>query len=227
MIGPTGVRAPVRFKVCCIGSVAEAKLAIDHGAHAIGLVSSMPSGPGVIPDLLIAEIAASIPPGVSSFLLTSSTDVDQIVDQQRRSGVNTIQLCDELTADQIRGLRSSLPGIAIVQVVHVADETSISSAVKASRAAHGLLLDSGNTSAAIKELGGTGRTHDWRLSRQIVEAVDVPVYLAGGLTPGNVGEAVDEVRPFGVDVCSGLRTNGRLDQEKLLRFARALEGPLP
>jgi phosphoribosylanthranilate isomerase len=212
-----------RIKVCCIASRAEAELAITQGADAIGLVSAMPSGPGVIPDDRIQEIAAIIPPGVSTFLLTSSCEVEEIVSQQRRLGVDTLQLCDELPPESIRDLRSRLPGISIVQVVHVIGEASLEQARAAAAAAHGLLLDSGNPSKAIKELGGTGRTHDWELSRRIRDTVDVPVFLAGGLTPENVADAVRRVRPFGVDVCSGLRTDGALDTVKLARFVRELE----
>lgn len=212
-----------RIKVCCIASRGEAELAINQGADAIGLVSAMPSGPGVIPDDRIQEIAAMIPPGVSTFLLTSSCEVEEIVSQQRRLGVDTLQLCDELPPEAIRDLRSRLPGISIVQVVHVVGEASLKQARAAAAAAHGLLLDSGNPSLAIKELGGTGRTHDWSLSRQIRDTVGVPVFLAGGLTPDNVADAVRQVRPFGVDVCSGLRTDGALDPDKLFRFIRQLE----
>src|SRR5213593_2893940 len=94
-----------RVKICCMASVAEAWMAIDHGAAAIGLVSAMPSGPGPIAEELIAEIAAVVPPGVASFLLTCKQDVASIVDQQRRLGVNTIQICDRLVEGTYRELR--------------------------------------------------------------------------------------------------------------------------
>src|SRR5678815_1545573 len=81
-----------RVKICCIASVEEAWMAIEAGASAVGLVSAMPSGPGPIPEALIVEIAATIPPGVSSFLLTCLQDVRSIIDQQRRLRVNTIQI---------------------------------------------------------------------------------------------------------------------------------------
>jgi phosphoribosylanthranilate isomerase len=212
-----------RLKVCCIASVAEAKLAIQHGAHAIGLVSTMPSGPGVIPDDRIAEIAHSIPTRVSTFLLTSARRVDDIVEQQRRFEVDTLQLCDALPPNHLRELRSLLPGVSIVQVVHVAGKSAIDEARVAARAADALLLDSGNPSNTVKELGGTGRTHDWSLSRTIRDEVEIPVWLAGGLTPENVAEAVQTVRPFGVDVCSGLRVDGRLDEHRLVRFIQNLK----
>lgn len=224
MIGHSGRSARPRLKVCCIASVTEARLAVSFGADAVGVVSAMPSGPGVIPDDRIAEIAATIPPSVSCFLLTSSRDVEEIADQQRRFCVNTLQLCDELPPEAIRLLRSKLPGVSIVQVVHVIDEASLENARAAATAAHGLLLDSGDPSKPLKVLGGTGRTHDWQLSRRIRDTVEVPVFLAGGLSPDNVAGAVRQVRPFGVDVCSGLRTEGRLDSDKLAHFIRELEG---
>lgn len=207
-----------RVKICCIASATEAALAIRYGAAALGLVSAMPSGPGVIAEEIIAEIAASVPPGVATFLLTSRRDADSIIAQQRRCRVNTLQLCDTVEAGCHARLRAALPGIGLVQVVHVTGPESVVEAMEAAPAVDALLLDSGNQKLAVKELGGTGRTHDWRLSREIIAAVRVPVYLAGGLTPENVGEALLQVRPFGVDVCSGLRTNGELDETKVRRF---------
>jgi phosphoribosylanthranilate isomerase len=208
--------------VCCIATVEEAVLAVNHGANAIGLVSEMPSGPGVISDDRIEEIASQVPPGVSTFLLTSSRKVDEIVGQKRRFGVDTIQLCDDLPPEDILELRRLTPGISIVQVIHVIGDEAIDQARMAARAAHALLLDSGNPSKAVKELGGTGRIHDWAVSRKIRDEVEIPVWLAGGLTSDNIGEAVRRVQPFGVDVCSGLRTDGLLDEDKLIRFVQRL-----
>ena len=207
-----------RVKICCIASIAEAWMAIEHGASAIGLVSEMPSGPGPIPETLIAEIAATVPPGISSFLLTCHQDATSIIDQQRRLRVNTIQLCDRLPAGAHRRLRDALPGVSLVQVVHVTGPESVEEAVAVAPHVDAVLLDSGNQSLAIKELGGTGRIHDWSLSRKIREAIDVPLFLAGGLKPQNVAAAIQEVEPFGIDVCSGLRTDGALDRHKLAEF---------
>jgi phosphoribosylanthranilate isomerase len=197
-------------------------MAIEHGASAVGLVSQMPSGPGPIPEDLIAEIAATIPPGVSSFLLTCRQDAASIIDQQRRLGVNTLQLCDRLPDGAHRELRDALPGVSLVQVVHVTGEEAVEEAIAVAPYVDAVLLDSGNQSLAIKELGGTGRTHDWSLSRRIRAAIDVPLFLAGGLKPHNVAAAIEEVQPFGVDVCSGLRTDGVLDRHKLAAFFDAI-----
>jgi phosphoribosylanthranilate isomerase len=193
-------------------------MAIRHGASAIGLVSEMPGGSGIISEEKIAEIAESIPSGVASFLLTSKQKVDEIVKQQRKCKTNTIQLCDTLTPLQHLELSNSLPGISIVQVIHVSGEESIEEAINASKHCNGLLLDSGNQKLKIKVLGGTGETHDWTISKRIVEAVDVPVFLAGGLNPSNIKNAIKEVQPFGVDVCSGLRINHNLVESKLIEF---------
>ncbi len=208
----------IRVKICCISSVEEARLAVACGASALGLVSAMPSGPGVIADDLIAEIAATIPPAIGSFLLTCADDVDQIIEQQRHSRVNALQLVDRLPTGAHERLRSALPGISLVQVIHVTGDESIAEAVEAAQQVDAILLDSGNPSLAVKELGGTGRVHNWEISRRIRHAISKPLFLAGGLNSENVARAVSIVKPYGVDVCSGVRTNGKLDNEKLRVF---------
>jgi phosphoribosylanthranilate isomerase len=212
-----------RVKICCMASVEEVWLAIEAGASAVGLVSHMPSGPGVIRDDLIAEIAAGIPPSIGSFLLTSKQDVREIVAQHGHCRTNTIQLVDRLISGTHRELKQALPGISIVQVIHVNGGESVEEAVAIAPQVGAILLDSGNQAAAVKELGGTGRTHNWELSREIRERANTPVFLAGGLTPENVGLAIERVRPFGIDVCSGVRTDGKLDAKKLRAFLAAVD----
>jgi len=204
-----------RVKICCIASLAEAQIAIRHGAAALGLVSRMPSGPGVISEEQIAEIASRVPPPIASFLLTCEQDVDNIIAQQKRCRTNTLQLVDSLTRGTHSDLRRALPGIAIVQVIHVVSPESVDEASAIASQVDAILLDSGNPALPIKELGGTGRRHDWSLSRQIREQVNVPIFLAGGLNPRNARQAIEEVGPFGLDVCTGVRTDGRLDEGKL------------
>ncbi len=211
-----------RVKICCIASHAEAELAISAGAAALGLVSAMPSGPGVIDEQLIAEIAARVPAPVETFLLTARTAAAGIAEQQRSCRTSALQLVDRVPHDELRKLRTGMPGVRLVQVVHVGGEESVAEAVAVAAFVDALLLDSGNQALPVKELGGTGRTHDWSVSRRIREAVPVPVFLAGGLNEANVGAAIDAVQPFGVDLCSGVRTNGRLDAGKLRRFFAAV-----
>lgn len=204
-----------RVKICCVGSAEEARLAISYGASAIGLVSAMPSGPGVIPEDLIALIAAVVPPPIASFLLTCEQTASAIVAQQRRCRTNTIQICDWLEHGSYALMREALPGIALVQVIHVRGEASLSEALSVAPDVDAILLDSGNQQLSVKELGGTGRVHDWEVSARIREQASVPVFLAGGLRAANVREATERVSPFAIDVCSGVRTDGKLDERKL------------
>jgi len=199
----------------------EAAKAVAAGADAVGLVSKMPSGPGPITESAIAEIVSTVPPGVATFLLTCQQTAPAIIAQQRRCGANTIQLVDEVEPGAHAELRRALPGISLVQVIHVRNESAIEEAIGIAPEVDAVLLDSGNPSLAIKELGGTGRAHDWQISRAIRDAVKVPIYLAGGLNAGNVAAAIATVKPFGVDVCSGVRTAGALDGEKLRSFMNA------
>jgi phosphoribosylanthranilate isomerase len=213
---------PPRIKICCIADPEEAALAISLGADCLGLVSEMPSGPGPIAEEQIAVIAARIPPGVSSFLLTSRTDPGAIIAQQRRTGVDTLQFCDRVSPSAHHHMRQALPGVKLVQVVHVTSPASVEEALGVAPHVHALLLDSGNQELEVKELGGTGRVHDWQLSREIRERVAVPVFLAGGLRPENAAAAIAAVEPYGLDVCTGVRTEGKLDATKLDRFIRAV-----
>jgi phosphoribosylanthranilate isomerase len=213
-----------RIKICCISSVEEAQLAVQYGASALGLVSSMPSGPGVIGEDLITQIAATIPPAVASFLLTSKQDVAGIIEQQQRSKVNTIQICDRLQSGTYAELHATLPGIALVQVIHVVGEESLAEALAVAPHVNAILLDSGNQSLTIKELGGTGRVHNWEISRAIREQVAVPIFLAGGLNAANVAQATKQVGPFGLDVCSSVRKDGKLDEGLLAAFFARIVG---
>ena len=210
-----------RIKICCISSVDEAALAVSCGASALGLVSAMPSGPGVIDEDHIAEITRTVPPSIGTFLLTARQDADAIIDQQLRCRPNTVQLVDHVPEAELVRLRRALPGIALVQVIHVTGEESIDEARVAAPHVDAILLDSGNQKLAVKELGGTGRTHDWGISRRIRETCGRPLFLAGGLKAENVRDAIDQVRPFGLDICSGVRQDGKLDALRLRAFVAA------
>ena len=212
------------IKICCIATIREARLALRAGADAIGLVGRMPSGPGPIPDDTIRSIVAALPDSIDTFLLTSETTAAGIAAHHRRVNTKTIQLVDRPEKGTYSYLRKELPGVKIVQVIHVTGEESVEEACEAALSVDAILLDSGRPANAVKELGGTGRTHDWEVSRRIVKRISLPVYLAGGLTPENVRKAFELVKPHGLDVCSGVRTNGMLDPDKLLAFVTAVRG---
>ncbi|MDR9366866.1 MAG: phosphoribosylanthranilate isomerase [Balneolaceae bacterium] len=210
-----------QIKICCISSTEEAKMAINHGASALGLVGEMPSGPGPIDDDLIQKIAKEIPPPIATFLLTSEKSGEAILDHHKRTQTNTIQIVDRPDEGTHKYLQKELPNVKRVQVIHVTGEKSIDEALFYAEKADLLLLDSGNPNLEVKELGGTGRTHNWDISREIVKQSPIPVFLAGGLDADKVKKALDTVQPFGIDVCSGVRTNGNLDPKKLKTFIKA------
>ncbi len=212
-----------RIKICCINSLTEAKIAIKMGASALGLVSEMPSGPGVISMETIKLIAASVPPPIATFLLTSKQNINVIIKQHNYCRTNTIQICDDLMIGTHKNLKEALPGIAIVQVIHVNGDESITEALEIQNDVDAILLDSGNQSQQIKELGGTGRTHNWEISCKIRKKLDIPIFLAGGIKPDNIAQAIDQVHPFGIDLCSGVRTDGKLNEIKLQQLFSNIE----
>lgn len=212
----------IRVKICCIASLEEARLAIAEGADALGLVGAMPSGPGPIDDALIGEIAAAVPPPVATFLLTSETEADAIIAHARRCRPSTLQLVDRLEPGAYGRIRAALPTVKLVQVVHVTGPEVIEDAKATAAFVDALLLDSGQPRAAVRVMGGTGQPHDWDVSRRIVDGSPRPVFLAGGLRADNVAQAIARVRPFGLDLCTGVRTDWRLDRDKLRAFMDAV-----
>lgn len=208
----------MKVKICCISSVEEARLAIRAGATELGLVGPMPSGPGMISEETIKEIVDSVPKSINTFLLTSETSADKIIAQHAKVNTSTIQIVDKMQHGSYEDIRKAIPNIQLVQVIHVENEESIRQVKEVESEVDFILLDSGSPGKAIKELGGTGRTHNWDISKTIVKSTKTPVFLAGGLKAENVRQARDHVNPYGLDLCSGIRTNNQLNQEKLFSF---------
>lgn len=216
-----------KIKICCIQSVDEAETAILAGADALGLVGQMPSGPGPIGDDQIRDIAVEIGDRALTVLLSSETTAKGLVAHADFCRTRAIQLVDEVEPDAIPALRKAHPDLTVLQVIHVRSEDDVEAAMRAAAVADMLLLDSGAPEKAIRQLGGTGRVHDWSLSRRIVSQSPVPVWLAGGLNPDNAATAVSQVSPFGLDICSGLRPDGVLDAQLLKSFVARTRGDAP
>ena len=212
----------VKLKICCISSIEEAKLAVAYGAAAIGLVGRMPSGPGIITDELIHAIAKTVPPPIQTFLLTSETTTDNIIEHHRKVNTTTIQIVDALSGREYHKIREAIPNVQLVQVIHVLDEGSIKEAIEISEFVDAILLDSGNPNLPTKVLGGTGKTHNWDLSKKIREKISLPIFLAGGINKDNIKKAIEHVQPYGIDLCSSVRTNGQLDESKLEELFKAI-----
>ena len=211
-----------RVKICCIANTQEAAIAIRYGADAIGLVGAMPSGPGIITDETARQIATELSPPVASFLLTSETTAQKISEHVLDVGASTIQIVSHIDPEESAKLAKLIPMIKRVQVIHVEDDACLCLMEDYQAYYNAFLLDSGKPSAKIPELGGTGRTHDWNISKQIIAKSDLPVFLAGGLTPQNVGDAITRLRPYGIDLCSGVRTDNKLNEARLSAFMNAV-----
>ena len=209
-----------RVKICCMASPAEARMAADAGADLIGLVGPMPSGAGIVSPDMCREISRTAPAWVTPVLLTSSETADDIIADIRHASVRAVQLVKHVDPGVHDILDRELPDVRRFQVIHVEGNDAVD-LIRHYPLADAFLLDSGRPSQA--ELGGTGRTHDWTVSAEFVRQSPAPVFLAGGLTPRNVAKAIEQVRPFGLDICSGVRTeDDRLDADKLGAFMTAI-----
>jgi len=211
-----------RVKICCIRDVAEMALAVAAGADAVGLVGPMPTGPGPVDDETARRVAAAVPASVAPWLLTSEETPEAILAHAERCGATTVQIVRHVPPGHHDALAAMAPFLRRVQEIHVEDEAALDLVAAYADRPHTFLLDSGRPSAS--ELGGTGRLHDWAVSARCVEAAARPVFLAGGLGPANAAEAIRHVRPFGLDVCSGLRDGaGALVPSLLMAFVAAVE----
>ncbi len=199
-------------------------MAVASGATALGLVAAMPSGPGPIPETTIRDVARHVRArhkDTETFLLSSLIDAQTIAEQVNFCEPTTLQLVFEVDPAIHLALAELCPEVKRVQVVHVEDERALAAIERYEDCADAFLLDSGRPNAKVMELGGTGRTHDWAISTEFVRQSPLPVYLAGGLKPENVAEAIATAQPYGVDLCSGVRTNNLLDPQKLAAFMQA------
>lgn len=206
------------LKICCIKSGIEADLALQAGADFLGFVSEMPNGPGVLTHDEIASLIASLPPRAKSVLLTSKTTSREILEQQKFVGSWGVQLVNHVDPLELVKLRDLDGGLTLFQVVHVVDKSSIDIARMYYDLCDFLLLDSGSSNAKDPSLGGTGRVHDWQISRDICRESPIPVLLAGGIKTTNIDSAFHCVSPAGFDLCSGLRSNDELNENKLTKF---------
>jgi len=210
------------MKICCIRSDAEARMAMAAGADAIGFVAQRPPSPRTIADDRIAGIIANVPPSTETWLLTSEERADAISDHVMLTRPATVQILPHIEVAESARLAALQPHVRRVQVIHVQGPDALDLIAGYAPHVHAFLLDSGNPGAAGHKFGGTGRTHDWAVSARFVAQSPVPVWLAGGLSPANVAEAIARVKPFGVDLCTGVRTDGALDAEKLGDFMAAV-----
>ncbi|MFW6039529.1 MAG: phosphoribosylanthranilate isomerase [Gemmatimonadota bacterium] len=213
---------PVRVKVSCLRSPEEARRAVSFGAAAIGIASGVPGSTEELDDDQIAAVTASVRDDIGTFLLTALEDPNEIAAKAERCGVNTVQLWEALPPEAYIELRRAAPGLSVAQSIHMGEGNPVERALEMAGVADALVLGSTNPEPPFRWTSPHGRTHDWEASRRIVAAVNVPVILSGGLTRRNVADAVRLVRPYGVEVCSGVRTDGGLDTSLLVQFLESV-----
>lgn len=190
-----------RVKICGVRSLDEARAVVEAGADALGFHIALEHSKCPIGEATASSIIAHMPPFVASVIVTTALDSKELIRIARATGANTLQLQGEVSADTIRAVKAVFPYFKVYAVVHVFGTDAIEAAKKI-EGADAIILDSADKTSGAR--GGTGKTHDWNVSRAVVESVSLPVILAGGLTPENVAEAIHVVRPYAVDVETGV-----------------------
>lgn len=203
-------------KICGIRSIGDALAAAAAGADILGFHVELIGARTPLESENAGKIIAKLPAGVSSVMVTSITETDELIKLARATGATILQLYGDATPETILEVKKALP-VQIWKVLNLSDEGSIAEAKKYEGSADAIALDTLNKQTGV--LGGTGKTHDWNISRKIVESISIPVILAGGLNPENVAEAIKIVQPYGVDVNSGVSNpDGTKDIEKVKLF---------
>ncbi|QPV63669.1 phosphoribosylanthranilate isomerase [Halosimplex litoreum] len=218
--GPDTRRSATRVKVCGVTREADREAVVAAGADAVGVISGVPvDTPREVDAGTAGDLLAGVPPLVTGVLVTMPDTVEQAVDLATAAEPDAVQVHGGLSPGELGALGRRLHGDLVVAVDADADDLRAYAGP-----ADALLVDSVDADGG----GGTGQTHDWERTREVVADLDVPVILAGGLTPDNVAAAVETVRPFGVDVATGVervedgeRVGGEKDSETVRSFVAA------
>lgn len=204
-----------RVKICGVRTVEDALGCAAAGADAIGVLVNVKVSPRRITVERARDIARRLPPFVTPVIVMMPSSHDEVIDAALRVRPGAIQLHGNEPPEMLFRIKQALPGIRIIKTIHVGSGNEIQTALSYEGAADGLLLD---TSSPAK--GGSGVTHDWEISRGIVSSVKMPVILAGGLSPSNVEDAIRTVKPFAVDVSSGVEPRGQRTRSKDIGLVR-------
>jgi len=207
----------MRIKFCGTASLADMRCAIDAGCDAVGFIMGVTyQSADVVTPAEAAKMIRELPPFIEPVAVTHLRETEDLIRLVRDSRCTTLQIQDTVEPSGIPVIRDALPYLKIVKAVHVTDESAIRTAKRYEPYADALILDT----RTRERIGGTGIPHDWNISATIVANSAIPVILAGGLTPENVTEAIRRVRPYGVDVHSGVKKDGVRSPERTLAFAR-------
>lgn len=210
----------MRVKICGIKNVEDALKSVEYGADAIGvLVGQEHNSKDFISIKTAKKIIESLPPLVSSVLVTHINNSEEISHMIKTIGVTTVQLHSDIDIQGIEKIKFNCPNVKIIKLVHVIDEKSMQQVDFFANSSDAILLDTINN--VTDQVGGTGKTHNWEIDRKIVEHTNAKIIIAGGLNPNNIKEAIHKIKPYGVDVNTGVQNkNGLKDYEKLKEFIR-------
>lgn len=190
-----------RVKVCGHTRERDIHASVRAGVDAVGVISEVPvETPREVSRYRAGNLLSTVPPLVTGVLVTMPSTVEAALDLVAETAPDAVQIHGTLSPAAVAELASSISQSVMVALDHDADLPAYADSADA------LLIDSVEESGA----GGTGRTHDWDRTAELVDSLDVPVLLAGGLTPDNVGSAIQRVAPFGVDTASGVERSGGL-----------------
>ena len=188
---------------------------VAAGADAVGFIVGVPSSPRNLTLERAEMLLSQVPIFVDSVVVMAPKSIKQLVEVCERLKPSAIQIHGKEQLDSSE-IREKIKDTRLIKTVYVTEDALNETAIEDSKMFDALLLDSFSKG----QYGGTGKVHDWTLSRQIKEAVaPVPVILAGGLKPENVKEAILKVQPYAVDVASGVELSpGVKDHEKVRTF---------
>ncbi|MBR5662487.1 MAG: phosphoribosylanthranilate isomerase [Bacilli bacterium] len=210
----------VKVKICANKTVDDIKASIDAGADIVGLLVGQEHASTDFIDKYKAKELANFAKGkLDVSLVTHLTNADEIIDLTNFIGNNVIQLHSDISEEEVEKIKKTLPNIKLIRLIHISSDGKICTDYKKMKYADYYLLDSFNLKT--NQVGGTGLTHDWNKSRELIKILDKPVFLAGGLNPDNVADAIKIAKPYGVDVNSGCKNSlGLKDKQKVMEFVR-------
>jgi len=207
----------MKVKICGLKTERDIKMAVNAGADAVGFITEVPvDSPRKISISEASRLISKVPVFISSVLVIMPKNADEAIIMIDEAKPTEVQIHNALPLAELKKIRET--GVRIIKTIPVsehADTEMLINLIKdLSGIADAVLLDT----VIDGKTGGTGVSHNWELSRKVVLSAGMPVILAGGLTPSNVSEAVQCVRPYAVDTASGVETNGKKDETKILDF---------
>ena len=202
-------------KICANKNINDAKMCIEAGADFLGiLVGQKHDSTDFIDKYTAKEMVNFSKRKIKTVLVTHLINSDKIIELSQFIGNDVIQLHSNIDESEVEKIVKALPNIKLIRLIHISQKGQICTNYKTMKYADYYLLDSFNLET--NQVGGTGLIHDWNIDRELIEKLNKPTFIAGGLTPKNVASAIKAAKPGGVDVNSGCKLNG-IKNERLVK----------